>query len=323
MTRFNNVKSIEFTAKASGWGIVNYNGNDQVSVLKAAGISNSAFFNDDGTFSKNLRLGKRVFYPIEGTDKYGYHLIVDDKCLRNQMFADTMPFHSNNLMMVPEIRYRALANPDLILRGYVFPSKSSTIKRPSALRVESAREVGPLHKNINLVINTRSGKKEKSEEKKDNTLFYTEKIGEIEYKFTGSIDMEILQFIVADPEYDRLEIDRLDEDDNEKIYLESLEKNMINLKPEFKNYTRVGNYLGDAAYERGVLLNEDSVDMLVKKALTKILTLKIKRNGSSFEVNTLTVGVVHDGKKDVFDISLDNLSDYYFGYYHYYQPVEE
>lgn len=326
MRKFTNVDTIEFWAKAKGYGIVNFDSTEQISYLRSVGLTDASFYNK-GQALENIKLGKRIVSQIPGTEDMGFRIVVSKDCLRHHIFDESMKLQDPNLFNIPYIRYRALAHPDMLLRGYCMPSKSGSISRSSALSIEDAVEDGPFRKKISLSFHSRSGQKESnkgkdSNDKADTTIYKEETVGDIRYNIHGGISMENLQFIPADPQFGRINVD-VDGGENEQTYLKALEGNLVNFKPEFKFYFRPNSYVEDNAAEWGILLNADSVDMLVKRQLRKILEMRIFKAGANMEIESLTIGVIHDGTEEKVEISLDNLDDFYFEYKPYYKEADE
>lgn len=316
---FKNVKSIQFKLYLDGVGCVNFGSSEELDFLLRTGIVK---WGDDGFVKNgkplsNILLSKKNFRQNEdGT--YEYHVKVSSECLRNNIFKDTMPFQSPTVMNLPQVLYRALANSDLILRGYLYTEKGgSSLKKKSPLYLTDAEEIGPWRKSITADFHSRSGEKESntgkgSDDAKDTTIYKIENVGSTTYLATGGIDVTELRFISADPLYDRMAVN-VDGGINEKIYTNELQRNMVNFTPEFKYYFLENSYTADEWAERGVLLNDESVDMLIKRLLKNMLNIEILRRNAHLRTNKLELTVnCTDGEQHIVEIhstkDIDSLS---------------
>lgn len=318
--KFSKVKRINFEAFFDGYGCVNTDSTEQIHFLTAVGIVSK----EDGSFYKNGKPFKNLTFAkrnvrINEDGKPEFHIIVSNECIKHQMFEKTMPCMSPILMTEPRVLYTALAHPDSIIRGYLETQRGTIVlKKTSPVTITDAEEIGPWRRHIMMDFHSRSGQKESNEGKgkddaKDTSIYKDENIGgAIKYKSEGAIDVNELRFISADPIYDRCAID-VDGGLNESIYLDVLGKEMCNFTPEFKYYYMDGAITQDEWAERGILLNDDSVDMLIKRTFRNILEISEYKNKAYFKTKSLKVTVCCDGKlPETIDITLDNIDSFYF-----------
>lgn len=328
MKNFNNVKNIQFKLILDGYGCVNFDSPEQVYFLLKANIGGSQLTNG-GKALQNVLLTKKNFHQTED-GSYEYHVKVSAECLRHSIFKKTMAFQSPTAMNLPQVLYRAIANPDLLLRGYVFTQGSgkSSLKRKSPFYMTDAEEIGNWRKNISLDFHSRSGEKESnngkgSEDVKDTSIYNIENIGAVKYQAEGGIDVQELRFISADPLYDRMAID-VDGGVNEKIFIDELEKNMVNFKPEFKYYFMENSYTADEWAERGILLNNESVDMLIKRAIKQILEInEIRRNAYLRTEKLIVIVNCENGESHEVEMTLDNYNDFTFNCVNSYKESDD
>ena len=318
--RFNKVRRINFEVIFEGYGCINFDSIEQVDFDTAIGLiskDNSNFYHNNKKLN-NIKLAKKNI-RINSDNKPEFHIKVSNETIKHNMFKKTMDKNSPNLMTVPHILYSALAHKDCILRGYLNTQRGDIVlKKSSPITITDAEEIGPWRSAISMDFHSRSGQKESKEGKgkydpNDTSIYKDENVGgAITYKSEGAIDVNELRFISADPIYDRCAIN-VDGGSNESIYLDSLRKSMCNFSPEFKYYYLDGAITQDEWAERGILLNDDSVDMLIKRAFENILEIKDYRNKAYFKTKSLKVTVCCDGMApETIDITLDNIDSFYF-----------
>ena len=309
---FKNVKNIQFDLILDGVGCVNFGSSEELEALLRTGIVK---WNDDGFVKNgkplsNVLLSKKVFKKLEdGT--YVYRPKVSSECLRNNIFKDTMKFQSPSVMTLPQVLYRALANPDLILRGYLYPVKGGvSLKRKSPLYITDAEDMGPWRDFVTADFHSRSGEKESnagkdSNDAKDTSIYKIENVGSTKYCSKGGIDVAELRFIAADPIYDRLSID-VDGGVNEAIYMKELKRNMVNFEPEFKYYYLENSYTGDEWAERGIMLNDESLDMLIKRLIKNMLNIEVLRRNAYLRTEKLTLTInCLNGEQHTIEVTAD------------------
>lgn len=318
MEKFTNVKSIQFKVLYDVCGCVNFDGPETVNTLKSLGL-----FKPVGNQGyNNNKFAKRHFSP---EDPKLFKYCISGECLKKAIFGDTMYLESPDRMRMPHVMPMIAAHPDLIIRGYVTASKVTKLQRASALCFPDAEELAPWRDTIVMDFHSRSGEKKLNAEKKDGdekdtTIYKVENVGKGIYQNEGSIDIEKLQFISADPIFDRQAVEA-DGGIDESIFLNSLKENMINFTPEIKYWYRENNYLADIAAERGVLLNSESIDMLIRHTLKKIMNISITRSYSWAKFKSMTITVICDEMPDPFTIDHNNIDEFYFDPHIWYEEA--
>jgi hypothetical protein len=317
---FKNTKSIQFDLTLNGKGIVNFDSSEQLDFLSSVGIVNygEKSFYSGGKALSNVLFSKKNFRKTED-GKTEYHVKVSSECLRNAIFKNGMPAQSPTIMALPNVLYRAIAHPDSLLRGYMYTeSGKGSIKRKSPLYITDAEEIGEWRTSISTDFHSRSGEKELSNGKdensaKDNTIYKIENVGDVTYKCTGGIDLQELAFISADPIYDRMAVE-VDGGVNEEIYINALKENFPNSTPEFKYYYLKNAYTADEWAERGILLDTETVNQLVKHVLKNILNIYIIKRNAYLKADKLTLKVFTDEGVETVDVNLNNIDSLNFDF---------
>ena len=317
---FANVKSIQFDLLLNGKGCVNFDSSEQLEFLTSVGIvkyGEKSFFNGGKALS-NVLFSKKNFRTTED-GKTEYHVKVSSECLRNAIFKNGMPAQSPTIMGLPSVLYRAIAHPDSLLRGYMYTEAgSSAIRKKSPLYITDAEEMGEWRTSIATDFHSRSGEKESSKGKdaddaKDTSIYKIENVGEVTYKCSGGIDIQELAFISADPVYDRMAIN-VDGGVNETIYINALKENFPNATPEFKYYYLKNAYTADEWAERGILLDNETVNQLIKYVLKNILNISIVRRNAFLKADKLTLKVFTNEGVETFDVNLENVDTLSFDF---------
>lgn len=325
---FENVKTIGLRLELEGDGIVNADSSDQKDVIIKLGLGSNMDYS-----CKNYQFAKKNFYKdSEGNPYFKYK--VSSECLRHEIFKETMPDSNPLIKSIPQAFYPMLAMPDYIIRGLCFAEdKDNSVKSKSKLTLTDAEEVTSGHNYVPMEIHTRTGYKktgngisvaDDEEKKKDTTVYNIEVLGHKTYKSYGFINLSELQFIPDDPMFDRMSLAVEDGSAEARIYLDALKRNMVNLDPSFGYYTKKGRYGGDEVAERGILLNQESVNMLVKRTLKNILDIQIMRRNASLKTTKLYITVnTADGISNEIELTKENLNDFTFNYAQEYFEADE
>lgn len=326
----NKVKSIQFNLLLNGVGCVNFGSSEELDFLLRTGIIkwNDNGFVKNGKPLSNVLLSKKNFRQTEdGT--YEYHVKVSSECLRNNIFKDTMRFQETSITTIPHAFYRALANPDMITRGYMYPYKGGvTIKKKGPFYITDAEEVGPWRRFVSSDFHSRSGRKELNDGKdsndaNDTSIYKIENVGAAKYMAVGGIDVAELRFIPADPVYERLSVN-VDGGPYETIYMNELKRNTVNFTPEFKYYFLKNSYTGDEFAERGIMLNDESLNMLIKRVIKNMLNIEVLRRNAYLRTEKLTLRINYtNGEQDVIDVTPDMVDDLNFDCINPYNEADE
>ncbi len=303
MSNVKTLKGISFRATFSGTGCVNFDSDEQVNELYGMKLLKGKTYN-------NVKFAKKI-YRKNGDGSWNFKYKVSSEKLRHEMFKLEMPYDSQNKRGDDFTYYRAIATPALVSRGYM-STEDVTLKKKSPLGIEDAIEVGEFRDVISFDFHSRSGAKkvkEEDDEKSDTSIYKTENVGKNKYVSEGFIDMQELQFLSADPSYDRMGID-VDGGVNETTYLNALNRNFPSKEKKFGYYYIKNAITEDEWAEYGILLTNDDVDFLVKYLLKKILNIHAYGAGATFNIEKLEISF--DYGETYREIKLNELNDYYF-----------
>lgn len=316
MTKFNNVRAIKFIAEFNGVGCVNFDSTSQRFFLMTNGFGCDTLEND------NVLLAKKLFKhekTVNGKEKALFKYKVSSECLRHAIYEDTMPFQNPSISSIPSILYNAIAMPAYITRGYTFTQKTSNSLKKKGITICDAYETGDWRDSLTFDFHSRTGAKDTSVKEegasKDTTIYNIENVGINTYRSEGYIDLTELQFIPADPLYDRMAIDA-DGGVNEAIYLDALKRNLPTFNGGFDYYYIKNTYCNDEWAERGILLDKESVDFLVKDVFKHIMRVNITRRNAYFEFKSLSISVIMDDgvTENMITITPNNVDDFTFEY---------
>lgn len=305
------IKSVDFKITAYGHGVVNWNGSTELNTLidgkwtkttnhnmpKLRGYSNKKqVFNNKGEKLDVLKEASEVNFAQTP-------LYISQNCVRYHLFKDDVinwqhpKIHEN----VEQI----LCSMTGLLRGYVIPKNEN--KRTSPLLLTDFKEKTG---NGNFEQMGRSGSKEKQETKsgkdKSNSLFSKTTFGDTEYEAYGSINIEQLQFIALSNDYGQEAIQITTDKEGKELankieeYIKTLEFANDNVKATYhNNYIRKGTIFADG--QKGILLNDDAVDTLVKQMLFMIESLGFSQAKGFMYVDSVQIDYNDFSKpKDMF-----------------------
>ncbi len=295
MEKITGTKSVDFKIIAKGHGVVNWNGPTRVR-------------GEDGTEVENHSLPKlRGYTNLTGKIKeesgYKYKkdatdidfkktpLYISQNCIRHHLFREqAFDLHFANENNLDKI----VASEMGLIRGYVVPASQS--KRTSPLLIEDfVDQLG----NGNFEQMGRSGTKdggkdEKGEDKKSSSFFSKTTFGDTEYISYGSISIEQLQFISMDDKFERQAIRLTGGEEQALKIVDGIESFLTSLDPNktpkavfHSNYVRKGTIFSEG--EAGILLNDDSITILVELTLEKIRNLSIRQARSYMYVDDIEV----------------------------------
>jgi hypothetical protein len=326
MKNFKNVRAVKFTVEFDGMGCVNFDSKSQ-----------SFFLNSNGLWSEetkngNILLAKKIFdnyVTSEGDTATRFKYKVSSECIRHAMYEDVMPFQNPNISSIPTILYNAIAMPCYISRGYMFTVKGkNSLRKKSAVTVCDAVEDGAWRNKLTFDFHSRTGEKntevKEKDDAKDTVIYNIENVGNITYKSEGYIDMTELQFIPGDPLYDRMAIDA-DGGVNEALYLNALKRNFPSFNGGFDYYYIDNTYSNDEWAERGILLDTESVNTMVKDILKRIINVNVVRRNAYFKFKSLKITVIMDDgeREENIEITSDNVMDFNFEYFRKYSVADE
>lgn len=289
------MKQVFFKLKLSGNGCVNFDDSSkQAYLLKELGIIK-------GKFNKNIKLAKKVISDTGKMDKYGkpiydYKVKISSDCLRHHIFEHEVDVVTPAVQMLDTMYCNYLLSNVGITRGYMFALKSDvgkSLKRKSPLTIVDAIQTNNTKSNM-FEVGTTSG------ERDENSLFSSEKIGNVEYETQGVIDLKSLSFISADEKFDRM-----------GLYTEWIDNGLIDkvMKSHYGEdaHYETGFFVSNAKYltntfaECGVRLGDNVVTQLVRYILRSLLRIDIRRNNAWTRAVSLEVKYVNNPLKDTFN----------------------
>jgi hypothetical protein len=138
----------------------------------------------------------------------------------------------------------------------------------------------------------------------------------------GAIDVVELRFIPADPIYERLSVD-VDGGQYEEIYMNELAKNSDNFTPEFKYYYLENSYTADECAERGIMLNDETLDTYIKRIIKNMLNINIMKRNAYLKTDKLTLMINYtNGEQETIDVTLDMVDDFSFDCFNPYKEAD-
>lgn len=295
------IKSVDFTIKAQGHGVVNWNGPTTLSYYNKDGkrepLNNHSLPKLRGYSnieSVNNKTGDEYerFKLAEEIDFKKNPLYISQNCIRYHLFKDDIIDWQH-----PEIHKHVdaiLCSMTGLLRGYVIPKNEN--KRTSPLLITDFTEQDG---KGNYEQFGRAGNKEKqktkSGSKASNALFSKTTFGDTVYVAYGSISLEQLQFISLSNAYGQEAMEITTDKEGKELankieqFVQSIAKNQNkNIKAEYhNNWVRKGTIFADG--QKGILLNEDALDVLVNEILNMIKNLTIKQAKGYMFVDSLQI----------------------------------
>ena len=328
-TDFKGVKSIQFKWFLDGVGCVNFDSNEQLQTNIDLGIvkwGDDNFFNNGKKLS-NVNFTKKNYVRNED-GKVVFHHKVSSEALRNTTFKKYMVCQVPNVVNEPYTYYTALSHPVSIIRGYLFPEKGGcAVNKKSSWCVTDAEEIGPYRDCITMDFHSRSGEKSLNngkgeDDSKDNTIYKTESVGHCKYCSEGAIDVQEMRFISADPIYNRMAVN-VDGGLNEQIYVKALEMNMVNFKPEFKYYYLDSLYTKDGWAERGILLNDESLSMLINMLIKDMVDMQRYTRNAYLKTEKLVLYINTEDGREIVEFTPDNYENLTFNCVNHYLEANE
>lgn len=284
------IKEIYFRYEACGYGIINYDSNDQKYQLRGK-KEKPAFkkFEPHVGANKNVSFAKKVIYEDD------YKIKVSRECILNGMFGlGTNGSIGYNTFLLKEY----LGNIDFYLRGNLIETgkggeitrNSSKITFPYAEQCggsESTVDVGG-HEGQKDSKNKASDKQHTS----DTSFYHKEKIGDIKYKsgFSGVISLNELQFVPLDDINGRK---RFNPD-----YFDEVKENLKYEIPSFDSklayYKKIANE--NTLPEYGFVFSDEDIKTMLKYFFRKMLNTRIRKAGSKFDITRVYISVSYDGE---------------------------
>lgn len=314
MNKVTGIKSVDFKITAYGHGVVNWNGSTEVltfipqknkwektknhSMPKLRGYSNKKMVENDGDEFEGIKKADEINFKQTP-------LYISQNCIRYHLFKEDIIDWQH-----PEVHKNVdavLCSMTGLLRGYVIPKNEN--KRTSPLLLTDFEEKTG---NGNFEQMGRSGSKEKQKTKSggeaSNSLFSKTTFGDTKYEAYGSINIEQLQFIsLSNANGQEAMIITTDKEGKElatKIenYIKSLEFSDDDVKAEYhKNWKRKGTIFAEG--QKGIVLNDNAIDALVKQMLSMISSLGFSQAKGYMYVDDVEIDYNNFSKpKDMFRI---------------------
>jgi len=302
------VRSILIRGTIKGQGIVNYGGKESKFLNRKLYPDQASVFRND-----NWKAAK-VSITQEGTrenrdGKVFPNLIARIKisaaCLRSAIFGEDQPHHNPGILHAPIVLVRFLASTAALLRGYMLESKGVTgLKRKSPIILTDAVQTNhsvpvfePLTARVPKNSNSNDGKSPEEIETADGntSLSFKQSVGEMEYEFSGVIDLNLLQFVSLSEMYDRLAV----HPDYVEKYQDALTRTLGSKAPA-KGWYMLSTATNGLP-EEGMLLNQEQVVFLVKEFIKRLLSLHIARSNGWAKIEKVELKHVVDPIQDIRD----------------------
>jgi len=280
-------KTILFKLELEGRGIVNMDSNDQKYLASKTHLKS-------GSGHNNVSYAKKDFYEDED-GKLKYRIKISRDTLMHDMYKNEIISQNPSILHHDALLYSYIGSPVSIVRGYMFANsnKNKSIKRKGAITFCDAEQTCNAVSNIETF--SRSGDKVENDgttDKKDNTFYHKETVGNIKYDAIGSIDLMALQFLTCDHVFDRYSFNP----DHFDLYKEFLSKKLPNFNSKLGYYQ-----LNDSSIdmpEYGVLLSNENILFLVKETLKKLIELNVRRKGAFAKTASLKIKLVENPIED-------------------------
>jgi len=289
-------KSLLIKATINGRGIVNFDSKDQKFLWNRQS-------NVENVMHDNVSFGKGRYYATDDTKENGKVLLrkegsISADCIRHAMYEDCMSIHLPNIMHDDGCLLRTVANPVMLVRGYMFArDKKTTWRRTSSLRLSDARAITSSVPALETFSNAqpKTGK-DKSEDSAETSFFKREVRGDTTYTISGGIDPSELGFISLSEIHDRLNFDP----DYANSYCELLGNKLGSKVPEVGFYQKNGDIY--EIPELGILLTPEQIKLLVVDTLKRLARFNIVRTvtGSAY-TSEIQIKVVNDPLYDRFN----------------------
>lgn len=288
MKKVTGIKSVDFKVEAIGNGVVNWNGTTPVRGSDGKELNNHmmpklrGYTNENGDIKEeNGYRYKKMATEINFKEN---PLYVSQNCIRHHLFKDqSHDMHFAAKKGSDKDPKKLLISISGLLRGYVVPN--TQCKRKSPLLIEDfLDQLG----NGNFEQFGNSG------EKDSNSIYSKTTFGETKYIAHGSISIEDLQFVSLDKKFDRESLVLKNDKEGEALAKE-VSDFIASLDPvsgsgvvvEYGDFVRAGTIYNEP--EKGLLLNDTAISILVDLMLEMIEELSIKQAKGWLSVSSLEV----------------------------------
>lgn len=301
------VKHVNFKINLVGNGIVNYDSGDQKYLWNRESKegNKNKFTSSD---NNNMYAKKHYFRRENGV--LDYKIKISSDALRNAIFKGDAIATNPSISHHKSLLNSFIGSTMGLVRGYMFAGKPETLKRKSSLTITSAIQTN--NGESYMEFYSRSGGKKVGDDsdKSDTTIFNKETIGDITYTSEGFIDIQSLEFLSADPIFDRYSFNS----DDFSILKTFLTHTLPNFDGELGYHTLKTSAIDVAEY--GLKFTNEQIVFLIKETLKRMLQIRIYRATAYAKIESLKIELVTDplnSKNNIWiDINsnedIDNLS---------------
>ena len=111
-----NIKRIDFSVKMKGEGCVNFDDSNKSQELKGNGYDLHKY-----GANNNVKYAKRIYEASPNSDDVlPFYYKVSSQCLRHNIFEDEIPESNTTCFKVDSLRYRCIATPAFLMRGFMY-----------------------------------------------------------------------------------------------------------------------------------------------------------------------------------------------------------
>jgi len=304
MKKIEGIKSVDFKIRATGEGVVNWNGSTELEILlkgEYKKVKNHSLPKLRGYSNTVIRTNKdgQSFTGLKRPDDIDFNetpLYISQNCIRHHLFKG-----ENFNLQDPEVAKnmeKLLCSITGLMRGYVIPKKE--YKRTSALLITDFNATKDTAKNGNFEQMSRSGSKDKEKTKsgtdKSTSMFSKTTFGDTEYEAYASISIEQLQFISLDDQFSRQTMEVNNEKEAKEVaskiskFIQDIGSNESAKAVYHKNYVRKGSVFTNEKHgEAGILLNDDAIDVLILQMKYLLENLSIRQAKGYMYVDSIGI----------------------------------
>ena len=267
---------IEILLDIKGQGLVNYNGKKPHSRFVHDMIDNGKV-TTNGSFAK-----ENIYYQETIGDDGNKKIIkiakkiISGNLIRKEILGDENCVNADKLCSNNNLRIAFLSQDNVIARGFTTLKDGVNLKRKGAFSVPDAEQTcGAI-----TWLETRTSEGKKTE----NSLFFKEVCGNIEYSTKICVDVKQLQFISIDDNYDRMSLKETDVEG----FVNHINKRYGDGNATFGNWgTTHLNIMG----EQGIVLSSKVASNIIRETIKRILNVDIKRATSYAKTSSVSISI--------------------------------
>lgn len=303
-------KNILVKVFLKGKGVVNFDSNEYI-IKKQVERSTGNYYKNDNVaiaksaYQKRVDENGKLILDKDGNVIVDRKLKISTDCFRHAMFMNDSETATSTKYLNDMSMAHYISSPEGLARGFMNinntdnkDKKDNKVNKKTALNLLDFESDDAV---ITLSIGTRSGEKESlSEDKKSNSLFYKETVGEAHYKSCGNIDFKQLEFMAIDDIFERQACpSRL----LESGILEQAFYNHYKRVPYTIGHYNASHSLTKQESEYGLHFDQEFRKQMAYEILIRILQTKIWRRGSVALIDKVLV------KAETDDINADLFND--------------